>query len=238
MAASKPTISPRPNAALRCSDFLTLAAPLWLFHFGQSAFQTGCFLESLATHVLVLFVIRTIGRPRFNRPSLALITTTLAVLIAGVVLPYSPVARLLGMVPLPAAYLVFLGLVVPGYLLLVELLKRRLLRSILTTQFGQDRPLQGAGRGVAVPRLDPMGARREDWLCAAQARAASAEFFACFPPGFSPFRRCAPRPDDTTLIWDCRTVVTRRKSARAMRRRSTTMRSPQKSQPQTTPRWV
>ncbi len=44
-------------------DFLTLAALLVVFRFDQAAFQTGWFIEPLATQVLVLFVIRTAGRP-------------------------------------------------------------------------------------------------------------------------------------------------------------------------------
>jgi Mg2+-importing ATPase len=112
-------------------DFLTFAVLLLLFRFGRSAFQTGWFIESLATQVLVLFVIRTAGRPWSNRPSVPLAITAVVVVIVGVVLPYSPVARLLGMVPLPAAYLLYVGLVVPSYLILVQLLKGRLLRRIL-----------------------------------------------------------------------------------------------------------
>ncbi|WAM22907.1 magnesium-translocating P-type ATPase [Myxococcus sp. NMCA1] len=112
-------------------DFLTFGVLLWGFHFGQSAFQTGWFIESLATQVLVVFVIRTMGRPWKNRPSAALIVTAVAVVIIGGVLPYTPAAALLGMVPLPPAYLLFVGLVVPTYLTLVELLKGRLLRHVL-----------------------------------------------------------------------------------------------------------
>ena len=44
-------------------DFLTFFVLLQLFHFGEALFHTGWFLESLATQTLVLFVIRTAGRP-------------------------------------------------------------------------------------------------------------------------------------------------------------------------------
>ena len=43
-------------------DFLTFGVLLYAFHFAQAAFQTGWFVESLATQVLVLFVIRTTGQ--------------------------------------------------------------------------------------------------------------------------------------------------------------------------------
>lgn len=111
-------------------DFLTFGALLYVFRFGQSAFQTGWFLESLLTQVLVLFVIRTTGRPWSNRPSLPLAGTALIVALLGTLIPYTPIASLLGMVPLRRSYLLFVLLVVPSYLTLVELVKGRLLTSI------------------------------------------------------------------------------------------------------------
>jgi P-type Mg2+ transporter len=44
-------------------DFLTFFAWLWLFGAGQAMFQTGWFIESLATQSLVIFIIRTRGPP-------------------------------------------------------------------------------------------------------------------------------------------------------------------------------
>ena len=68
-------------------DFLTFALLLLVFRFAEREFQTGWFVESLTTQVLILFVIRTTGRPWKNRPSAALAFTALAVVVAGVVLP-------------------------------------------------------------------------------------------------------------------------------------------------------
>jgi Mg2+-importing ATPase len=48
-------------------DFLTFYVLLRVFHFGETLFHTGWFLESLATPTLVLFVIRTAVRPWSNR---------------------------------------------------------------------------------------------------------------------------------------------------------------------------
>jgi len=44
-------------------DFLTFFALLSLFGAGEAMFQTGWFIESLATQSLVIFVIRTRGAP-------------------------------------------------------------------------------------------------------------------------------------------------------------------------------
>jgi Mg2+-importing ATPase len=112
-------------------DFLTFAVLLRGFDFGSTPFQTGWFVESLSTQVLVLFVIRTAGRPWTNRPSRALAITALLVVALGLVLPLTPAAGPLGMVPLPGRFYAFLALVIPVYLALVELVKGRLLGRML-----------------------------------------------------------------------------------------------------------
>ena len=50
-------------------DFLTFGLLLLVFGAGQALFQTGWFIESLATQVLVIFVIRTRRNPLRSRPS-------------------------------------------------------------------------------------------------------------------------------------------------------------------------
>jgi P-type Mg2+ transporter len=112
-------------------DFLTFGVLLWVFRASEALFQTGWFVESLATQTLVLFVIRTAGNPLRSRPSLPLAVTTVLVVLIGVILPFTPLAPTLGLVPLPGAYFVFLGGVTMTYLVLVELVKRRLMRKLL-----------------------------------------------------------------------------------------------------------
>jgi len=114
-------------------DFLTFGVLLWVFRASEALFQTGWFVESLATQTLVLFVIRTAGDPLRSRPSLPLAVTTVLVVLIGVILPFTPLAATLGFVPLPSAYFVFLGGVTMTYLVLVELVKRRLMRKLLGT---------------------------------------------------------------------------------------------------------
>jgi Mg2+-importing ATPase len=109
-------------------DFLTFFVLLRVFHAREVLFHTGWFVESLATQTLVLFVIRTPKNPLTSRPSVPLAVTTVLIVIVGVVLPYSPLAGILGFEPLPAAYFLFLSGVTLTYLVLVELAKRYLLR--------------------------------------------------------------------------------------------------------------
>lgn len=89
-------------------------------------------MESLATQTLVIFIIRTAGNPFRSRPSLALTATTMSVVIAGIVIPFTSLGRMLGFTPLPPAFFLFLGGATGTYLLLVELVKRKLMRRLLS----------------------------------------------------------------------------------------------------------
>src|SRR5262245_412179 len=65
-------------------DFATFAVLLAWLHAHEALFQTGWFVESMATQVLVIFVIRTRGPPLRSVPSQWLATTSIAVVaIAG-----------------------------------------------------------------------------------------------------------------------------------------------------------
>ena len=57
--------------------------------------------------------------------------TTVLVVLLGLILPFTPLASTLGFVPLPGAYFVFLGGATMTYLILVELVKRRLMGKLL-----------------------------------------------------------------------------------------------------------
>jgi Mg2+-importing ATPase len=112
-------------------DLLTFFVLLRIFRFDATLFHTGWFLESLATQTLVLFVIRTAGRPWRSRPSLPLTVTTLLVVIIGAVLPFTRAAAALGFAPLPPAFFGFLTLVTATYLVVVELVKRKVMRRLV-----------------------------------------------------------------------------------------------------------
>jgi len=105
-------------------DFLTFYVLLRFFHAPEAEFHTGWFVESLATQTLVLFIIRTAGNPLKSRPSTPLTVTTIAIVLLATVLPFSPLGALLGFVPLPGSYFVFLGIATLVYLALVEWAKR------------------------------------------------------------------------------------------------------------------
>jgi len=112
-------------------DFLTFFVLLKVFVASEQFFHTGWFVESLATQTLVIFVIRTAGNPLRSRPSLALTITTIAIVLFGTVLPYTSLGSLIGFTPLPITFLLFIVFAASTYLLLVEAVKRRLMRRLL-----------------------------------------------------------------------------------------------------------
>ena len=109
-------------------DFLTFYALLHLFGAGQAMFQTGWFVESLATQVLVILAIRT-KRPLFrSAPHPLLAGMACGVVALGLLLPFTAPGRWFGFVPLPPLFFVYLLLAILAYLALVEGAKRAFYR--------------------------------------------------------------------------------------------------------------
>ncbi len=104
-------------------DFLTFGLLLWVFRADEALFHTGWFVESLATQILVIFIIRT-AQPLRDPPHPALVASSLLAFAVAVALPYSPLAHWLGFVPVPAPVMGALGLVTIAYLVLVYGVKR------------------------------------------------------------------------------------------------------------------
>ncbi|MBI3301098.1 MAG: magnesium-translocating P-type ATPase [Deltaproteobacteria bacterium] len=113
-------------------DFLTFFVMLHVLHADEALFHTGWFIESLATQVLVIFVIRTRRNPLRSRPSPWLTVTSLAVVAAAVVLPVAPVGAHLGFVPPPPSFFVIVAGMVAVYLFTVEVVKRWFYRRWVT----------------------------------------------------------------------------------------------------------
>lgn len=104
-------------------DFLTFGALLFLFNASPGVFQTTWFLESMATQILVIFVIRTNGRPWKSLPDPVLATSSLVALTVAMIVPFTPIGVWFGFVVPPPVMLAGIGLLVVVYLLCAELLK-------------------------------------------------------------------------------------------------------------------
>jgi Mg2+-importing ATPase len=105
-------------------DFLTFFVMVEVFQAGEELFHTGWFIESMATQVLVIFIIRTRRNPLKSRPNLWLTICSLMVVTAAVVLPYTALGAFLGFVPPPPFFFLVLAGMVVLYLVIVEQVKQ------------------------------------------------------------------------------------------------------------------
>jgi len=94
-----------------------------VFRAGEQLFHRGWFIESLATQVLVIFVIRTRGNPFHSRPSMILTATSLIVVAVATALPFTPLGARLGFVPAPGLFFLILAGMVVAYLATAQTVK-------------------------------------------------------------------------------------------------------------------
>ncbi|MEP6873937.1 MAG: magnesium-translocating P-type ATPase [Burkholderiales bacterium] len=106
-------------------DFITFGTLLYVFNTTAVEFQTAWFVESMATQILVIFLIRTNGRPWKDAPHPVLATSTLVALLVAVALPFTPGGAWFGFTPPSLPMLAAIAGIVVAYLVVVEWLKPR-----------------------------------------------------------------------------------------------------------------
>jgi Mg2+-importing ATPase len=107
-----------------CFDFLTFAVLRWGFDARAPLFHTGWFLMSVGTELAVMLVLRT-RRPFIrSRPAAALVTSTFAIAVVTVTIPFLPVASELGFRAPSASLLLTIAALIAGYIATTEVMKR------------------------------------------------------------------------------------------------------------------
>ena len=102
-------------------DFLTYGIMLFIFGASPALFQSGWFVESFWTEVLVMWVIRTKRVPFWtSRPGKWVAILTIGCVVFGTILPFTILGNALGFTSLPPQYWVLMLLMVVTYLLLVD----------------------------------------------------------------------------------------------------------------------
>jgi Mg2+-importing ATPase len=115
-------------------DLATFAALLMLFHTDAELFRTAWFIESMATQILVIFIIRTHGAAWASCAHPVLAATSLGALAGALILALSPLGALFRFVAVPAPMLATLIAIVVVYLAAAEFVKRAIpARATLTT---------------------------------------------------------------------------------------------------------
>ncbi|MCB1086563.1 MAG: magnesium-translocating P-type ATPase [Verrucomicrobiae bacterium] len=105
-------------------DYLTFGALLWFLNASESQFQTGWFVESLMTELFIVLVIPTHRSLFRSRPGRILTIATLVVAGTTILLPYTPLGAIFGLVPLPWTFMLVLVGITGLYLLTSEIVKR------------------------------------------------------------------------------------------------------------------
>jgi len=97
--------------------------------YAAALFHTAWFVESLMTQTLIIHVIRTNLIPFVqSRASWQLTMTSIAIMLVGAILPFSPLAGPLGFVPLPLQFWPILAVTLTCYVGLTQIIKMWLVR--------------------------------------------------------------------------------------------------------------
>jgi len=106
-------------------DFLTFFVLYKVFSLSGGAFQAAWFVESLATQVFVVYIIRTKKLPFFqSRPSIYLLLSTIGIVALGALITLSPLASLLDFVAPGWPIFGSIAVIVILYLIVTESLKQ------------------------------------------------------------------------------------------------------------------
>src|SRR5665213_989298 len=118
-----------------CFDLITFAVLLWVLGVTGAGFQTGWFLESIATQTFVVLIIRSRGSV-FNfrglqssgtatsKPSKWLVFSTIGAVALGWFITYSFIGPPLGFVHFGIYGVALILCIVAGYLITVEFAKK------------------------------------------------------------------------------------------------------------------
>jgi P-type Mg2+ transporter len=111
-------------------DYLTFAVLLIGFHLQEEAFQSGWFVLSILTELMVLLVMRT-QKPFFkSKPAPVLFYSSISVAVFTLLLPYLPVHDILNIAPIPPAILLSLLGIAALYIITTEIAKHYFFRGL------------------------------------------------------------------------------------------------------------
>jgi len=105
-------------------DIATFATLIFGFHADPDLFRTAWFLESIATQILVIFIIRTSQPMWRSRAHPVLAASSLIALASAIAFVLSPLGAKLDFVPMPSILLLAICVIAGAYLVLVEIAKR------------------------------------------------------------------------------------------------------------------
>lgn len=111
-------------------DYITFGVLLFIVHGTDVQFRTGWFIESVVSASLIVLVIRS-RQPLFKSvPGKYLSIATICVVIAALIIPYTPLSGLLGFTSLPVWILLVIVIIVACYIFIAEVAKNRFYKTV------------------------------------------------------------------------------------------------------------
>ncbi|MGD1007227.1 MAG: magnesium-translocating P-type ATPase [Ignavibacteriaceae bacterium] len=105
-------------------DYLTFGVLLLVLHANEIQFRTGWFVESVVSAALIVLVIRS-RRPSYkSQPGKYLLIATLTIVAVTIILPFTPLAGILGFCSLPISLILYILLIILLYIITAEVVKR------------------------------------------------------------------------------------------------------------------
>lgn len=104
-------------------DLITFSVLYFILGVRDSAFQTGWFIESVLTELLIVFIIRTRKNFFGSKPGKYLFILSLIAFAATLAIPYLPIAADIGLTPLPMLNLCIMLTIVIAYFITADILK-------------------------------------------------------------------------------------------------------------------
>ena len=116
-------------------DYLTFGVLLLLLHSKEKAFQTGWFIESVLSAILIVLVVRTRLSFFKSLPGKYLAIATLFILILVLALPFTPLSAWFGFTRLPVIFYGWMVIIIASYLTAAELAKKWFYKKYNKTSF-------------------------------------------------------------------------------------------------------
>ena len=114
-------------------DYLTFGLLMLIFHSDAAQFRTGWFIESVISASIIVLVIRT-SKPFYkSRPGKYLLISTGCVALAALILPYTPIAGILGFTPISPLILLAIAGIAVVYIVVTETVKRIFYKKVRNT---------------------------------------------------------------------------------------------------------
>jgi len=111
-------------------DYLTFGVLLLVLEATPEQFRTGWFLESVISSAVIVLIIRTRQPFLQSKPGNYLFMVTLLIVGITLLLPFTPLAKVFGFIPLPISFILLVGIIVGLFMVAAEVTKRIFYRMV------------------------------------------------------------------------------------------------------------